>query len=223
MGLPARKLDLLNDPAAVASVLDPARRKLLALLAEQADSATGLSKRLRQPRQKVNYHLRELEKSGLVRLVEERKKGNCTERVVCATATHYLVSPEILGMLGPDAASARDRFSWATLVTSAARAIRDLATLRRRADGVGKNLPTLSLEAEVRFASPAAMNAFAEDLANEVARLVAKHQDDKAPSGRVFRFFLGSYPVITKSEEEHLAEADEAERSRVRGDSGTDA
>ena len=32
------------------------------------------------PRQKVNYHLRALERHGLVELVQERRKGNVTER-----------------------------------------------------------------------------------------------------------------------------------------------
>ena len=34
---------------------------------------------------------------GWIELVEERKRGNCTERIVRDTATHYLDSPEALG------------------------------------------------------------------------------------------------------------------------------
>ena len=36
-------------------------------------------------RQKVNYHLRALEDAGLVEHVEDRRRGNCTERIVRAT------------------------------------------------------------------------------------------------------------------------------------------
>jgi DNA-binding transcriptional ArsR family regulator len=182
------------------------------------DSASGVARTLRLPRQKVNYHLRELEEAGLVEHVEDRRRGNCVERIVRATATTYLISPEALGALGATGAGAQDRFSWATLVGGAARAIRDLAVLRRRADGVGKALPTLSLETEIRFASPGAMNEFSEELAREVARLTSKYHDERAERGRVFRFFLGAYPTITKTEEDAAREQREAERSKNDGD-----
>jgi hypothetical protein len=50
----------------------------------------------------VNYHLRELETQGLVELVEERRRGNCVERIVRATAKSYVVSAEALATLASD-------------------------------------------------------------------------------------------------------------------------
>ena len=91
------------------------------------DSASGLARRLRLPRQRVNYHLKVLETAGLVELVEERRKGNCLERVVRATARAFVISPEALGELGPTAETAADRLSGAYLIAAAGRAIRDVA------------------------------------------------------------------------------------------------
>ena len=54
------------------------------------------------PRQNVNYHLKALERHGLVELVEERKKGNMTERMLRATALSYAISPAALGGVQPD-------------------------------------------------------------------------------------------------------------------------
>jgi DNA-binding transcriptional ArsR family regulator len=71
--------------AAIAS-LDPIRSRLLAELAVPS-SATALGVRIGLPRQKVNYHLRNLEEHGLIELAEERKKGNVVERIMRATAT----------------------------------------------------------------------------------------------------------------------------------------
>ena len=82
---------VIGDPAAAEVSLDPVRARLLAELAEPA-SATMLAARVGLPRQKVNYHLRALERHGLVELVEERRKGNCTERVLRATAASYVIS-----------------------------------------------------------------------------------------------------------------------------------
>ncbi len=75
----------------------------------------------------------------------------------------------------------------------AAQAIRDIGLLRARADEAGKPIATLTLQSEVAFATPAARNAFAEELATAVARLVAKHHDD-SPESRRFKLFLGVYP-----------------------------
>ncbi len=149
------------------------------------------------PRQKVNYHLRALEKAGFVELVEERKKGNCTERVVRATATAYLISPDALGALAGRPENVVDWFSSGYLIAVGAKMVRDVATLRTEAADAGQHLATLTLETTVRFASPAAQNAFAEDLANAVARVVAAHHDDSAEEGREYQLILGAYPSIS--------------------------
>src|SRR5262245_58140558 len=89
---------VIRDTEQAAAVLQAGR---LALLAERRapDSAAGLARRLRMPRQRVNYHLRELERVGLVEFVEQRRKGNCIERILRATATSYVISPEALGAI----------------------------------------------------------------------------------------------------------------------------
>jgi DNA-binding transcriptional ArsR family regulator len=186
-------LDLIERKAAAAAVLHPLRSRILAEL-RRPDSAAGLARRIDLPRQKLNYHLRQLEKEGLVELVEERRKGNCTERVVRASAHSYLISPATLGPLATDPDKLRDKFSATYLVALAARAVRDIARLSRGAARAGKRLPTLSLQTEIRFASPEAQNRFAEELSTQLALLTAKYHDDKAPEGRPFRLFVGSYP-----------------------------
>ena len=196
----AAAAQVIQSAAAAETLLHPDRLRLLEHLTEP-DSASGLARRLQLPRQKVNYHLRELEKHGFVELAEERRKGNCMERVMRATARSYYVSPAALGKLGDaSAADTRDHFSSAYLVSAAARAVRDVAILRGRADRAGKRLATLTLETEVRFANAAARQAFSNELLNAIAQLVTKYHDQQADSGRAFRFLVGGYPAITKTE-----------------------
>ncbi len=190
-------IGLVGDADRAAELLHPIRRRLIDGL-KAPDSASGLARRFELPRQKVNYHLRELEKVGLVELVEERRKGNCTERIVRATARAFLVDPQLIGSLGAEGASPEDRFSSAYFVHAAASAVRDVARLREKASGEGKSIATFTLEADVRFATAAARSAFAEELANEVARLVAKHHDESATAGRDFRLLVGVRPAITR-------------------------
>ena len=54
-------MKLLEEPEKVRAALSPLRRQLLELLQEPA-SATQLAAALELPRQRVNYHLRELAK-----------------------------------------------------------------------------------------------------------------------------------------------------------------
>lgn len=201
----ALPLEVVRRPGPAAVLLDPTRQRLLSHLKEP-DSATGLARRLRLPRQRVNYHLRTLEEAGLVELVEERRKGNCLERVVRATARAFLISPEALGAVAPTAELAADRLSSAYLMAAAGRTIRDLATLEARARKEGKRIATLTLEADVRFATPASRAAFAEELSDAVARLAAKYHNERAPGGRRFRLLAAVHPT-PKSDEPQPASA----------------
>jgi DNA-binding transcriptional ArsR family regulator len=123
----ATALHVVDRPATAATLLDPTRLEILRAL-DQPDSAAGLARRLGLPRQKLNYHLRLLEGDGLVELVEERKKRNCTERVLRAVARSYLISPAALGSLAADPDRVADRTSSAYLVATAARAITEVST-----------------------------------------------------------------------------------------------
>jgi DNA-binding transcriptional ArsR family regulator len=187
-------LDVIRSPDAAAALLDPTRQQLLTHLREP-DSASGLSRRLRLPRQRINYHLHVLETAGLVEMVEERRKGNCIERVVRATARAFVISPEALGELGPTAETAADRLSSAYLIAAAGRAIRDVAVLEERARKEGKRVATLTLEADLRFANADSRAKFADELADAVARIAAKYHDDRAPGGRRFRLLAAVHPV----------------------------
>ena len=186
-------LELVEGTAAATAMLHPLRMRILDELREPS-SATAVAKRLGVPRQKVNDHLRELEKAGFLEEVEQRRAGNCIERIVRAKATHYLINPEILGSLGADPESVEDRFSSTYLIALAAQTIRDVAALQEKAARASKRVATLSMQSDVRFANAAARAAFAEELANAVAKLISKYHDEEAAGGRTYRLIVGAYP-----------------------------
>lgn len=191
---------VIEDPAAAEVSLDPTRARLLAELAEPA-SATMLAARLGLARQKVNYHLRALERHGLVELVQERRKGNVTERLLRASAASYVISPAALATVAPDPASAPDRLSARWLLALAAQLVRDVGELLTGATRAGKPVATFALDGEVRFASAADRAAFAEELAGAVTTLVARYHDDTAERGRVHRVVVALHPSITTKKE----------------------
>ncbi|HEV7238026.1 MAG TPA: helix-turn-helix domain-containing protein [Thermoanaerobaculia bacterium] len=187
-------MELVKESRHAATMLHPMRLRILDALREPG-SASTVARRLGLARQKVNYHLRELEKAGFLEEVEQRRAGNCIERIVRAKATHYLIDPEMLGRLAADGGSVEDRVSSAYLIALAAGAIRDIAALQQRAVKAKKRVPTFALQTDVRFATAEARKQFTEDLANAVAKLVAKYHDDETPGGRATRFIIGAYPA----------------------------
>lgn len=187
-------VEVIEDPAAATVALDPVRGRLLAELAEPA-SAAALAARLGIARQKVNYHLRALEEHGLVRVAESRKWGGLTERLLVASAASYVVSPSALGPVASDPDRGADRLSAGYLVALAARVIREVSALLRRSREIDKRLPTLSLDAEIRFRSAADRAAFSNELTQAVTRLVARYHDEAAPDGRTHRLVIVAHPL----------------------------
>ena len=192
---------MIGDPAAAEVSLDPVRARLLAELAEPA-SATMLAARVGLSRQKVNYHLRALERHGLVELLEERRKGNCTERVLAATAASYVISPSALAAVQPDPDRAPDRVSAAWLLAVASRLVRDVGDLITGAAQARRPVATFAIDGQVRFASAADRAAFAEELAGAVAALVSRYHDPAAPGGREHRVVVAVHPSVTTESKE---------------------
>lgn len=183
----AEALDVLRE-ADMRGSLSPLRRRILAELRERG-SATEVAARIGETRQRVNYHLRELEKAGLVELVETRQRRGRTERVVRATARTVVVAPQLIGEAAP---ADQDRFAAETLLASTARAFSDVATLRDGARAAGKRLVTFTITADVGFAEPADIGRFADELAGRVADLAAAYE---TPSGHRYRVVIGGHPV----------------------------
>lgn len=189
-------LRLVEEPDRLRAALTPIRRRLLALLRDPA-SATELAARLDLPRQRVNYHVRALETAGLVRLVEERRRRGCTERVLQATADAFVVDPDVMApprRTGRASVRARDRFAADHLVATAAQTVRDVSRMQQAAAAQDTRLLVFTVEAEVRFAEPADVHRFADAVAQAVAT-AAEPFAAPAGQGRPYRVVLGAHPA----------------------------
>jgi DNA-binding transcriptional ArsR family regulator len=193
---------VIEDPVAAGVSLDPVRARLLAALAEPG-SATTLAGQVGLTRQKVNYHLRALERHGLVELVEERRKGNMTERVLRATAASYLISPAALAAVAPDPDRSPDQLSARWLLALAGRLVQEVGELITRSRTARQPVATFAVDTEVRFASAADRAAFAAELSDAVEGLVAKYHDAAAAGGRRHRLVVALHPSLTKPAQRH--------------------
>ena len=189
-------VEVLDAAETAAVVLDPARLRILTALRDP-DSSAGVARSLGLPRQRVGHHVRALEAAGLLTCVGERKKRNCVERLLQASARAYVLAPRLLGELGLSADEVRDRFSSTYLLAAASRVIEEVSALRPRAEAAGKKLPTLTLQTEVRFASARSQNEFLDELLATFSDLVARHHRPDATGGRTFRISLLGNPALS--------------------------
>ncbi len=185
---------VIDEGGAATSALHPLRLEILRELAEP-ESAAGLARRIGVPRQQVNYHIRQLEEQGLVKLVGERRVRNCIERLVQAVGRSYMINPSALGELGADPEQIEDKASAGYLLAVAAHMIQDLAGLQHRTGPPDNDSQALALRADIRFKSRESHQAFAAELHEEVARLVEKYHVARAPKGRLCRVHASAYPV----------------------------
>lgn len=194
MPAPTPSVVLLDRPDRLRVALSPIRRRLLERLREPA-SATELAAEMALGRQRVNYHLRELEKAGMVHLVEERQRRGCVERILAARAEAFVVDPSVMGPRRSRAisASAQDRFSAEHLIDAAGDVVRHVARMRTRAEQEGTRLLTFTIDTEVAFATPADFERFTTALAEFVAREAARLPATTA--GRRYRILLGGHPA----------------------------
>jgi len=184
---------LVSDPRQAAMLAAPLRQRILRALAEPG-SASTMARTLGLPRQKVAYHVRQLEEHGFVELVREEKRRGCTERIVRRTAQYLVASPKVLAP-GMDLRKLKDKFSSSYLIALASRMAQEVGEAQAIAEKAGKPLPTLSTEVEIRLRSPREREAFAEELIEAVTRLAAKYHDESHPDGRTYRVVVGAHPI----------------------------
>ncbi len=188
-------------------VLDPLRLAILERSREPR-SASDIAGELGLPRQRVNYHVKELAKAGFLAEAGRVRRRNFYEQRYRATAGGYLVSPEALGPVAADPEAVEDRLSAAYLLALSARLQGEVGGAAERARAGGWRLATLSMDAELRFESAGQRRAFAEALRDAVAAVVAEHAapataDDGSPGpGTAYRLMLGCWPVPSEDHEE---------------------
>jgi hypothetical protein len=194
-------VEVIDNPATAVIALEPIRSRLLAEMVEPA-SAAALAARLGIARQKVNYHVRALEAQHLVREAGTRQWGGLKERMLVASAASYIISPGALGPAAVDPGRAANQLSASYLIALAGRAVREVGDLLRRARAADKQLATLSIDTEIRFASAADRAAFTDDLTEAITSLVARYHDESAPGGRAHRLVVMAHPIPHEPQKE---------------------
>jgi DNA-binding transcriptional ArsR family regulator len=177
-------------------------------MAREPSSATELARRLGLPRQRVNYHVRELERAGFLRAAGRRRRRNLIEQRYVATARSYVLAPGLLGALAPDWRSIADTASADYLLALAEQVRSDVAQASEEAAAEEKRLSTMSVKAQFRFETPEQRTRFAEEVRQALVDVIARYtspnlrENGRPGRGRPYRLVLACYPVASSVEAE---------------------
>jgi len=158
------------------------------------------------PRQRVNYHVRELARAGFLRRAERRRKRNMFEQRYVAGAAGYLLSPELLGAVGADWRAIPDTASAEYLLALVSQVQSDLMRAWKWASERTGGLPTISLKTQFRFENQRGRERFAQALRDAIVEVVTRHTkayqraDGEPGPGSPYRLVIGSYPYVAEPE-----------------------
>ena len=185
----------VDQPRAARLLLHSLRRRIVDLAKEPA-GASGMARVLGLPRQKVNYHLNQLARAGVLRHVGKVQRRGLFEQLYQASARMYVLSPQVLGPLAAEAGPIGDALSASYLMALTSQLQSELGRAQSEARKQGKRLATLSVNSEFRFESAQQQRKFAEGLMKAVAELVGRHTATaRRGRGRPYRLVIGSYPI----------------------------
>ncbi len=190
MGFVSSRVQVVTALEAVQAMTHPVRVRILEAL-RQPESAAGVARAIGQSRQNVNYHLKELERAGLVRAAGERRRGNLIEPLYESVAGSFVISPRAVWSDRKRLAALRDQVSLEHLVALGERFQHDATALLDRATFDGDEIPSASVDTEVRFPTAEARAAFMDEYLRMLGSLLKKHG---ARKGDRFRVLGAVYP-----------------------------
>jgi DNA-binding transcriptional ArsR family regulator len=192
---------LIEGVEEAAALLQPLRLQVLSQLAERR-SCAQVAEALHETPQKVHYHVKVLERAGLVEKVSERRVRALSEGLYRAVARSYWLSPRLVERIG-GARPARDAVSLEHLLGLAEELSIELGTLAQRVAS-GASVPSLGLSAEVDLSDSARRADFLRDVEAAVRSVAEKYGRSGAPAPAAaanatapresYRLMLACYP-----------------------------
>ncbi|MBI3304254.1 MAG: helix-turn-helix transcriptional regulator [Deltaproteobacteria bacterium] len=184
-------IEEVNQAAVLLSSL---RVDLLKQMAEPR-SCPELAEFVGETPQKVYYHVKALERAGLVKKVSERRVRGTVEGRYQAKGRSYWLSPGLVGRIG-GRGRAQDQFSLGFLLTLAEELQADIGHL---AEAETEEIPSLGLSAEIHLRDSGRRAAFLQELQHTFEVLARKYgargPDEIAHrKGQSFRLVLACYP-----------------------------
>lgn len=175
-------------------LLNPLRAEILNRLVEPA-SAAEVARMINETPQRINYHLKALEKVGLARRVGTRQVRNLVEVLYQAIARTFVLS-ESLNWSPETVQKMKDQGSLSHLITTSERMKRDALLLMERSDE-NTEIPSATLETNIRLQSQEQRQEFVQEYVKLVKELVEKYQiSSGSKAEEAYNVVLAVYPQL---------------------------
>jgi DNA-binding transcriptional ArsR family regulator len=181
---------VLETPEQAMALLNPLRGEIVAHLMEPA-SASEVARQLNETPQRINYHLKSLEKVGIVRRVGSRQVRNLVEVLFQAVAKSFVLA-ESLSMKPETVRKLKDQGALAHLITTSERMKKDALLLMEQSDE-NEVIASAALQLQIKLADPELRHAFVEEYVSLVHKLVAKYHSDSKQED-TYQVLLAVYP-----------------------------
>lgn len=178
------------------TLLKPQRIELLKSL-EMPHTCPELAEQFGRSPQQIYYHIKALEKAGLVEKVAERRVRGTVEGHYQAAARTYWLAPKLVGQVGSER-QAQDQMSLRFLLSLAQEIHEDIGRLGHQS-ALGKDVPSLGLSANIYLPDGRRRAAFLQEVQQTFQALAQKYglpEDDVSDEpGSEFRLVLACYPA----------------------------
>ncbi|MDM5337670.1 helix-turn-helix domain-containing protein [Fictibacillus enclensis] len=181
---------LVTLPEQAAALLHPIRSEIVAALKVPA-SATEIAKMLNETPQKINYHLKALEKVGLVQKVGTRNVRNLVEVLYQAVAKTLILS-ESLGLSPETSQKLQDQQALAHVLSLTEAIKKDALHLMEQAEKA--QIPSAVLQASVSLWGEKQRNEFMNEYFSLLHQLIEKYQSGEKENGEEYQVSIAIYP-----------------------------
>jgi DNA-binding transcriptional ArsR family regulator len=179
----------LEYPEQALALLNPLRVEILRIMNEPA-SASEVGRQLRETPQKINYHLKSLEKVGLIQRSGSRQVKNLIEVLYQSISKNFII-PESFGWSEETVSRMKDQGALTHLITISERMRSDALQLMETSEQ-NVEIPSAAMETEVYLPDEADRQAFIHDYAEAMKLLAEKYRTDS--HNNAFRVLMAVYP-----------------------------
>lgn len=183
------------------ALMKPLRLELIKCLADPK-SCPELAQTFNESTQKIYYHIKILERAGLIEKVEERKVRGILEGLYQAKAMTYWLSPHLVGP-AENKHSERDKLSLGFLLNLAEELQEDIGVLSTSSL---REIPSLGLLAEIELGDAKLKSEFLSEIQELFKSLATKYGKSNKTSKsnqdtETYKLKLACYPKAKKSDE----------------------
>ncbi|KAA3645523.1 MAG: ArsR family transcriptional regulator [Chloroflexi bacterium] len=182
------------------TALKPMRIEILRRL-DEPRTCPELAEALGETPQKIYYHVKQLQKAGMVEKVEERRVRGVVEGYYQAVARAYWLAPDLVSEIGGTALT-QDQVSLRYLLSLAQELHNDVAQLGQRSES-GQETPSLALSAHIQLPDGTRRAAFMRDVQRtfqDLARQYGLPDGKELAEEDSFRLMLACYPHAEEPE-----------------------